>query len=77
MNSFDPNWDVYTVKEHLQQIVYCVNRFEVSRDVKYLDQAEKHADAVRPYLPACWQELDLMELYSFYLSSASLFQGGT
>jgi hypothetical protein len=74
MKRSDPNWDEYIIRNSLRQICYCLERFDISRDVDHLDNAERHAEAVRPYLPACWHDLDLRSLRDLYLYSPSLHQ---
>ena len=43
-------------------------RFETSRDVDHLDNAERNAEAARLYLPLCFQELSLIGLQNMYWS---------
>lgn len=76
MKRSDPNWNKYIFKEHLGQVHYWLNRFEISRDVDHLDHAERNAEAVRPYLPECYQNLNLRGLYNLYRASPSLHIGG-
>lgn len=72
MNRSDPNWDEYTVRESFRQLHYWLDRFDVSRDVEHLDNAERHAETARLYLPKCFQELTVRGLYNLYISSPSL-----
>lgn len=75
MKRSDPNWDEYTVRENLRSLHFSLCRFEMRRDVDDLDCAERHAEAVRPYLPAPFQELSLDGLNNLYLGSPSLHGG--
>lgn len=38
-------------REHLKQVHYWYDRFEWSRDIDHLDNAERHANVVREFLP--------------------------
>lgn len=49
--AYSPTWDNPTFKEHLKQVHYWYDRFEWSRDIDHLDHAERHANAVREFLP--------------------------
>ena len=52
----------------LEQLHYWFTRFETSRDVDHLDNAERNAEAARLYLPSCFQELNLIGLQNMYWS---------
>jgi hypothetical protein len=67
-----PNWDQYTIVEHLRQVSYWQARFETSRNVNHIDNAERHAEVVRAYLPKCFQDLSIIGLCNLYKSSPSL-----
>jgi hypothetical protein len=43
-------------------------RFELSRDIEHLDNAECFADVVRNYLPNPFKELDLVGFRNLYWS---------
>lgn len=43
-------------------------RFEASRDVDDLDNAERNAEGARLYLPLCFQGLSLIGLQNIYWS---------
>jgi hypothetical protein len=67
--------DVYLYQEaipHMEQIFYWTNRFDVSREIEHIDNAIRHADAAKLYLPKCCQGLSVIGLYHLYLSSPSL-----
>lgn len=66
--------DIYTLKENLRQVHYWLDRFSISREIDHLDNAERHAEAVRPYLPAYLQDLTLDGLYNLYLGFFSSSQ---
>lgn len=68
MKHSDSNWDEYTIKGHLRQVHYWLDRFDISRDIDHLDNAERFGEAVRPYLPVCFQNLTVQGLYNLYLS---------
>ena len=63
-----PNWDCYTFRAHLKQVDYWANRFEISREIDHLDNAERNAEVVKLYLPTCFQELSLIGLRNIYWS---------
>ena len=44
-------WENPTFREHLKQVHYWYDRFDWSRDIEHLDNAERHADVVREFLP--------------------------
>lgn len=71
MKHLDSNWDEYTIKGHLRQVHYWLDRFAISRDVDHLDNAERSGDVVRSYLPICLQNLTIQGLYNLYLSFPS------
>lgn len=52
----------------LEQINYWLTRFEASRDINDLDNAERNAEGARLYLPLCFQELSLIGLQNMYWS---------
>lgn len=43
-------------------------RFELSRDIEHLDNAERFADAIRSYLPNLFKELNIIGLRNLYWS---------
>lgn len=53
---------------HLEQASYWLDRFELSRDVNHLDNAERHAEVVRQYSPKCFHRLSMIGIYNLYLS---------
>ena len=60
------------IATYLEQVNYWHDRFEVSRDIDHLDNAERHAEVARMYLPKCFQCLSIAGLCNFYQSSPSL-----
>jgi len=56
------------ILEWLEQVNYWHDRFEVSREIDHLDNAERHAEGARAYLPKCFQELSVIELCNLYHS---------
>ena len=77
MKRSDPNWDEYTVRENLRALNFYLTRFEERRDVDDYDRAERHAEAVRPYLTKAFQGMswDLDWLNDLYIGSHSLHGG--
>lgn len=53
---------------HLDQVHYWLIRFEVSREVDHLDNAERNAEVARLYLPVWLRDLDLIGLRNLYWS---------
>jgi hypothetical protein len=49
--TFNITWNNPMFREHLKQVHYWYDRFEWSRDIDHLDNAERHADAVQEFLP--------------------------
>jgi hypothetical protein len=74
MKQSNVNWDAYTIKEHLSQVHYWLDRFDISRDIDHLDNAERFGEAVQPYLPACFRNLTLQGLYNLYLTFCASIQ---
>ncbi len=60
------------IATHLEQVNYWHDRFELSREIDHLDNAECHAEVVRIYLPKCFQDLSIIGLCNLYQSSPSL-----
>lgn len=56
------------VLSFLEQVNYWLIRFESSRDVDDLDNAERNAEGARLYLPLCFQKLSLIGLQNMYWS---------
>lgn len=56
------------IVSHLEQVNYWDDRFELSRDIDHLDNAERHADVVRAYLPKSFQDLSIIGLCNLYHS---------
>lgn len=59
---------------HLEQVNYWHGRFELSRDIDHLDNAERFAEAIKTYLPKGFQSLSIIGLCNLYLNLASLSQ---
>ena len=57
---------------YLEQVNYWHERFELSREIDHLDNAERHAEVARMYLPKCFQDLSIIGLCNLYQSSPSL-----
>ena len=53
---------------YLERVHYWHNRFELSRDIEHLDNAERHAEVVRSYLPNSFQNLSIIALCNLYQS---------
>lgn len=68
----DSDRDCYTFREHLKQVYYWQDRFELSREISHLDNAERHAEVVKEYLPKSLQEMSIFWLSNYYLSLQSL-----
>lgn len=49
--TFNITWNNSIFREHLEQVYYWYDRFEWSRDIDHLVNAELHADVVREFLP--------------------------
>lgn len=60
------------ISVYLDQVDYWHDRFEISRDIKHLDNAERYADVVRMYLPEYFQDLSIIGLCNLYQRSLSL-----
>lgn len=60
------------IATYLEQVNYWHDRFEVSRNIDHLDNAERHAEVARMYLPECFQCLSIIGLCNLYQSSPSL-----
>jgi hypothetical protein len=57
---------------HLEQVNYWHDRFEISREIDHLDNADRHAEVARMYLPKCFQNLSIIGLCNLYQSLPSL-----
>lgn len=57
---------------YLERVNYWHNRFELSRDVAHLDNADRHADVARSYLPTSFRDLSIIGLCNLYQSSYPL-----
>jgi hypothetical protein len=62
------SWLRSFILQYLEQIEYWHVRFELSRDIDHLDNAERFADAVRNYLPNPFKELYIVGLRNLYCS---------
>ncbi len=60
------------IATYLEQVKYWQDRFEMSQEIGHLENAERHADVARMYLPKCFQELSIIGLCNLYQSSPSL-----
>ncbi len=60
------------IATHLEQVNYWYDRFEISREIDHLDNAERHVEVARMYLPKCFQNLSIIGLCNLYQSSPSL-----
>lgn len=60
------------IATYLEQVNYWYDRFEMSQEIDHLENAERHADVARAYLPKCFQDLSIIGLCNLYLSSPSL-----
>jgi hypothetical protein len=60
------------ISTHLDQVKYWHDRFELSQEIDHLDNAERHAEVARMYLPKCFQDLSIIGLCNLYQSSPSL-----
>lgn len=67
----DP-WLRSFILQYLEQIEYWHVRFELSRDIEHLDNAERFADAVRDYLPNPFKELNIIGLRNLYWSLSAI-----
>lgn len=56
------------ILSYLEQVNYWHDRFELSREIDHLDNAERSAEVVRLYLPTCFQELSFIGLRNIYWS---------
>lgn len=72
MKNRDDLWLRSFIFEYLEQISYWHGRFEVSREIDHLDNAERHAEVARMYLPKCFQNLSIIGLCNLYQSSPFL-----
>lgn len=70
-NTSSPTYNK-TFREHLRLIHYWQNRFEVSRNIDHYDNAERHAEIAREYLPEGLRELSVIGLYNLHLCLPSL-----
>ena len=68
---YTDGYDRITIITHLGQIFYWYNRFELSREIDHLDNAERHESAVRDYLPKCLNNLSIIGLCNLYLNLSS------
>jgi hypothetical protein len=71
MKNSDDLWLRSLIFQYLEQINYWHDRFEVSREIDHLDNAERHAEVVRAYLPKGFQDLSIIGLCNLYLSLPS------
>jgi hypothetical protein len=62
------SWLRSFILQYLEQIEYWHVRFELSRDIEHLDNAERFADAIRSYLPNPFKELNIIGLRNLYWS---------
>ncbi len=62
--------------EHLVQVIYWRNRFEVSRDLSFLDNAARHEDVLRDYLPARFKDISITKLGHLFLEAISTLRNG-
>lgn len=62
------SWLRSFILQYLEQIEYWHVRFELSRDIEHLDNAERFADAIRSYLPNQFKELNIIGLRNLYWS---------
>ena len=60
------------IAAHLEQVNYWHERFELSREIDHLDNADRHAEVARMYLPKCFQNLSIIGLCNLCQSSPSL-----
>lgn len=60
------------IATYLGQVIYWHDRFDISREIDHLDNADRHAEVARMYLPKCFQNLSIIGLYNLYQSSPSL-----
>ena len=60
------------IATHLEQVKYWQDRFEMSQEIDHLENAERHAEIAREYLPKCFQDLSTIGLCNLYQSSPSL-----
>lgn len=54
--------------KYLEQMVYWLTRFDISRDVDHLDNAERNAEVARLCLPPYLRELCFTRLSNIYWS---------
>lgn len=50
------------ILECLYQVIYWRDRFEVSRDLSFLDNAERHEEVIRDYLPTRFKDVNIIKL---------------
>lgn len=56
------------IMEYLEQVDYWYRRFELSRDTKHLEHAERFADVVREHLPWFFENFSVIELRNLFWS---------
>lgn len=67
MENSNPSHDP-TFREHLEQVYYWQFRFELSGEICHYDNAERHAEVIREYLPKYLNELSIIGLSNLHLS---------
>jgi|GEM_PF-1456976 len=68
MSTNDDLWLRSFIFEYLEQVNYWYERFELSREIDHLDNAERYAEVVRAYLPKCLKNLSNIGLCNLYQS---------
>ena len=54
------------IVDYLEQVHYWLSRFETSRDIDHLENAESHAEVVRSYLPSPFKDFSVIALSNLH-----------